>query len=121
MEEIAINAREAEILRRAVRAIVELLAENDYQATVEACAKSRLSPDDIRGVIEEYGHHLIRPPEDAYADLDAIRVTQASEPTWSVRAPVYTANEGRSDLTLELTIIQSSGEIRIEMDDLHVL
>jgi hypothetical protein len=39
---------------------------------------------------------------------------------WSVRFDLWTADEGRSDLTLELTV-EETDPLKIELDDLHVL
>ena len=71
--------------------------------------KSRLTGDDLRNVIRNYGRKVVSPPPDAYNKLDAVQVTGATVPTWSVRAPLWTEEEGRSDLTLELTIAVGPG------------
>lgn len=114
-------SEEMNVLRKAVRNIMDLLARGDYQAAVDACVESRLNADDIRLAVEGYGRRLVCPPGDVYADLDVVRVQGASEPTWSVRAPMWTAEEGRSDLTLELTFAQANDGVHLELDDLHVL
>ena len=110
-----------EILRREVRRVVGLLAERDYDSVVQTCSQSRLTSDDLRNVIHQYGGRIIPPPVDAFVNLDAIRIADLPKPGWSVRVPLYTAEEGRSDLTLELTIILADQGIHIELEDLHVL
>ena len=107
-------------LRSTARRLVDLLTHEDYVLAVEYCAKSRLSSDDLRNVIREYGRKLAPPPLDAYNNLDAVQVKSAVVPTWSVRVPLWTKEEGRSDLTLELTIALDSGVQKVELDDLHV-
>jgi hypothetical protein len=108
------------VLRSATREIVDRLAEGDYERAIKRCDKSRLTKDDLRTVILDYRRTVVSPPTDAY-ELDAVEVKGAAVPTWSVSAPLWTAEEGRSDLTLELTISLGTGAPYIELDDLHVL
>ncbi len=110
-----------DVLRSAARAMADQLARGDYQSPVEQSVKSRLTSDDLRTVVRDYGRKLVSPPGDAYKNLDAIPVKGAAVPTWSVRAPLWTEEEGRSDLTLELTIAVGLGAPSIELDNLHVL
>jgi hypothetical protein len=103
--------------------MVDLLVRGDYESAVKVCIKSRLTSEDLRTIIRDYGRKLVSPPAEVYNKLDAIQVKDASVPTWSVRAPLWTKEEGRSDLTLELTIIVmlGSGPPSIALDDLRVL
>jgi hypothetical protein len=52
--------------------------------------------------------------------MDSIQVRGATQPRWSVTMPVWTKEEGRSDLTAELTIIDRGNGFAVEFDDLHV-
>jgi hypothetical protein len=108
-------------LSSTTRDLAELLARGDYDSVVGRCVKSRLTSHDLRTVIRDYGRKLVSPPVDAYKNLDEVQLSGAAVPTWSVRAPLWTAEEGRSDLTLELTIALGAGEASVELDDLHVL
>jgi hypothetical protein len=110
-----------EQLKRTTSEILSRLARGEYDSVVNSASKSRLTSNDLRAVIEDYGRHLIPPPPEASELVDAIRVDRAVVPTWSVRTPVWTREEGRSDLTLELTISIDSGRPSVELDDLHVL
>jgi hypothetical protein len=101
--------------------MVDHLVREDYESAVRRCVKSRLTSDDLRTVIHDYGRKLISPPADAYNSLDAVQVKGAAVPTWSVRVPLWTREEGRSDLTLELTIAVGPGAPSVELDDLQVL
>jgi len=112
---------EIAILRQACHEIAGLLASGDLDSVIGACASARIGADDLRDAIDQYGRRLIPPPTSAYANLDALRIKHADNPTWSVRAPMYTAEEGRSDLTLELTISFHGDRVKVELDDLHVL
>lgn len=106
-------------LATVVRDFVIKLAAGDFEAVVAECSASRLSSDDIRGVIAEYGKTFIAPPTNAYRDLDAVPVRDSAA-IWSVRAPLWSEEEGRSDLELQLTIGQRGDRWVIELDDLLV-
>lgn len=100
--------------------IMELLATGRYEALVRRCAASRLSAADIRTVIQGYGRQVVVPPPSAYRMLDVVQIRKADIPTWSVRMPLWTAEEGRSDLTIELTIAIGTDSASVELDDLRV-
>jgi hypothetical protein len=49
-------------------------------------------------------------------------VTNATEPTWSVRFDLWTVEEGRSDLSIEMTLIdRGDRDLAVEIDNVHVL
>jgi hypothetical protein len=48
-----------DILRLATREIVDRLAEKDYESAIRLCAKSRLTNDDLRTVIRDYGRTVV--------------------------------------------------------------
>jgi hypothetical protein len=110
-----------ESLEPLVRALINRLANGEYDALLDQCSTSRLTADDIRQVIEDYGRTFVEPPPSVYNNLDAVAVRGAKQPTWSVRAPLWSKEEGRSDLTLEVTVIHDGDRWRVELDDLHVL
>lgn len=111
----------SQLLESAVRQVVNHLAHGKYREAVEGCDASRLTAEELREVVLDYGRTLSVPPADAYTELDAIRIRGSSPQAWSVRAPLWTWEEGRSDLTLELTVVLDGNRSSIELDDLHVL
>jgi hypothetical protein len=108
-------------LESIVHRIATQLASGDFDGTIAECSASRLRAEDLSKVIQEYGRTFVQPPTNAYAALDAVAVRGTALPTWSVRAPMWSEEEGRSDLTLELTIAQDGQRWNVELDDLHVL
>ena len=105
-----------------IRRISTLLAERRYEDLAQLCAGSRISAEDMREAVASYGRTLVQLPEDAASLVDSMRVTGASNPTWSVVVPLFTREEGRSDLSLELTVTESKpGLVAVQLDDLHVL
>lgn len=101
--------------------VVKLIIDRQYKRAVEVCAVSRLSAEDLEKVIREYGRTLIDPPEDIHKRLDSIACTNTDIPTWSVHVPLWTREEGLSDLFLELTISRDGNMWQVELDDLLVL
>ena len=112
------------VFERQVRSIVidllVLLADGDYESIMERCGYSLLDDDDLRTAVAEYGRTVIAPPAD-YAFLRACELRARAIPTWHVDADLWTEEDGRSDLTLEMTIeFEASGPV-IGINNLHVL
>ena len=106
----------------AVRGVVERLVRGEYREAVAQCDTSRLTADELRAIVLDYGRTLTTPPADAWEHLDAVRINDASRRAWSVRVPLWTREEGRSDLTIEMTVVLDAvGLPRVELVDLHVL
>jgi len=70
--------------------------------------------------MQNYGRTFVRPPSNFDEYLDLIAIEGSFPPAWSIRAPLWTVEEGRSDLTLELTIANAPEGMVIELDDLRV-
>jgi hypothetical protein len=105
-----------------VRNVAAWLVEGNFLAIENRSGGVRLTADMIRQAVAEYKKHLIMPPNQAFTCLDAIRVTNSNCPTWSVRLDLWTAEEGRSDLTIELTISDQHKEVlTLEVDNIHTL
>ena len=101
--------------------IATQFAYRQYEAVLQRCETSRLTADQIQTVIALYGREIVVPPPNAYQSLDLVRVGDDASNIWSVRAPLFSSEEGRSDLTMELTVKLVSGLVEVEFDDLHVL
>lgn len=105
-----------------IRLIVGLLVSGDYDAIESRSRGVRLNAEQMKEAVQTHGHTLQSLPETSYAELDVIRVIRATCPTWSITVPLWTIEEGRSDLTLECTVIDNGlPELDIEIDNLHVL
>jgi hypothetical protein len=105
-----------------VRQLIAWLVAGDYDAAAHCSHGVRLSADQMRQAVLAYGRTLTMPPAAAFDEIDAIEVKSARSPTWSVRFDLWTVEEGRSDLSLECTLIDHGvGKIDVEIDNLHVL
>lgn len=107
-------------MRNIVKCIVTHLVRKEYAAAEAMTCGVRLTASDLRSVIEDYGRTLIMPPKESLDDIDVRQVQGAHPPCFSVWCSLWTAEEGRSDLTLELVIAESKDSYRIEIADLHV-
>jgi hypothetical protein len=108
-------------LETAVRVIVDLLVRHEY-GVVEAITRGkRLDAGELALAVDEYGRTLVPPSDDWWS---TVRVTPLQKPssTYHVAAPLWTAEEGQSDLTLELQLEESiPGVFDTEVLDIHVL
>lgn len=103
-----------------VQNIVQLLVDEEFQKIETLTAGIRLSANEIRTAIYEYGCTLILPPLSEYKTLDIVRIKDAAVCSWSVRMNLWTQEEGKSDLSIALTIKEKDGVAAVEFDDIHV-
>jgi hypothetical protein len=104
-----------------VRQIIELLVAKEYDQIVRVTDGQQLDATTIENIILGYGRTVVLPPDSAFDHLDVVRVQNVYAPRWSVRMDLWTAEEGRSDLSVELTVIDGEKGQVVELDDFHVL
>jgi hypothetical protein len=110
-----------EKIKKIVERLVLDLIDGNFSKLVESGEAGRLTAYEIQNVLNEYGGTLSIPPEEAYNDMEILLVENAHESTWVADFDLWVNNK-RSDLTLSCTIIESeNGELKIAIDDLHVL
>jgi hypothetical protein len=105
-----------------VRRLIELLAAREYDAIASWTNGIRLSSEEIRYGIEEYGRAVTLPPKEFYfRSIDVIRVTNSEPACWGVVFPLWTVEEGMSDLSVEITVTrQGSSNMSLELDNIRV-
>jgi hypothetical protein len=109
-------------IRDTAHHVVGMLVAGDYAGLEEASRGRRLTAEHLRQAVEEYGRELRMPPVSVFDNLDVIEFEDATPRGWSVLVDLWTVEEGRSDLTLELVLTDTGGELYdIEIHDLHVL
>lgn len=111
-------------IRATLRYIVELLVEGNYQGLYDFTNGAHLTALQIRDAIRDYGKSLVTAPDAAYDNPDVIEVADTEPPRFSVRFDLYTKEEGRSDLSVEMTLVESGGQsdkLECELDGIHVL
>jgi hypothetical protein len=105
-----------------VHRLVELLVAEDYDGIEEATRGRRLTAEQMRQAVEEYGQGLQMPPEVVFDNLDVNEIEGAIPRAWWVSVDLWTVEEGRSDLTLEIRLTDTAEELYdVEIDNLHVL
>lgn len=105
-----------------VRTVVDLLVRGEFQSLAAMTRERRLTAEQMKAAVESYGRRLAPPPDDAWDLIDAVRVRGPRHATYDVEFPLWTEEEGRSDLSLSLTIKWfTPGLFEAEIDDIHVL
>lgn len=100
-----------------VKAAVDALSAGDYAGAVRAVDASRCSLADLKRVVDRYGRTLTAPPD---TDWDVIAFAPPAPRGWSVHAPLWSAEEGRSDLELRFTVERRDEALHVTLDDLLV-
>lgn len=104
-----------------VRLVTQKLVEKDYGFLESLSGGVRLSADDMSLAVEGYGRTLIVPPPNT--EYFEVVETEGDLPRrWAITLDLWSMEEGRSDLSVVLTIIESESEIMdVEVDDILVL
>ncbi len=108
-------------IQKTAKRLVTMLAARDYAGLESWSNGVRLNRAEMESAVRAYGRTVILPPGDTIPNLDAVKVRNAEPKRWSVGISLWTKEEGRSDLTLEVTMIGSDGDLMdVEIDDIHV-
>ena len=106
----------------AVGSVVDLLVRGEYEAVERITEGDRMSAEEIGEAISEYGRTLVRPDRAEWWPLVVVTPVTAERGKLHVEAPLWTAEEGRSDLTLELWLTEFAPELyRPTLLTIHVL
>ncbi|MBI4954507.1 MAG: hypothetical protein HY908_20955 [Myxococcales bacterium] len=106
--------------RVALRRLVDDIVAGRYSALESDGRIGRLTGDEVRRAIEVYGRKLMTPPPDAIDSAEAYPVENLPK-RFAIDLPLWTEEEGRSDLTLLLRLDDAGDEPRVSIDDLRVL
>lgn len=106
----------------AIRVIIDLLVRGQYE-TIEKLTRGRhLSADQILAAVTGYGRHLTIPGNGWWDAVIVTPITPSHGKGFHVAAPLWTYEEGPSDLTLELRLTETVQQVfESEVLDLHVL
>ena len=108
------------VSRNAVVDIISLLVAGDYKGIELVSNGINVKANELEAAVRDYGRTLVMPDAE-HLLIDEVRVNGRVPPTWSVTCTLWTKEEGRSDLSLELTVIRRADRAVIEVDGLHVL
>jgi hypothetical protein len=108
-------------LERTLAHIVGMLVRGDYAGLEDLSGRNRLHAVDLEDAVKTWGRTLALPPNGNPIGADVVPIAGSDPSRWSVWLPLWTAEEGRSDLTLELTLVDGEGpEYGVEIDNLEV-
>lgn len=105
--------------RELVENVLSLLVAGDFQGIERLSNGERLTAKEIEDAVREYGRTLIRPPSGDF-EIEEIALRGPGLTGWSVVCELWSREEGRSDLSLELTVLRKSDCAVVEVDNLRV-
>jgi hypothetical protein len=109
-------------LQNTLTKLYKLFVEEQYSDIFDWSNGIRLTEEQIREAIKDYGEVIIFPPTTFFNDVDIVEINSSNPSKWAVTFPFWTKNEGKSDLSVEITCIDSLDDIyTIEVDNIHVL
>ncbi len=108
-------------LETAVGVVISLLVRGEY-ATVEALTRGRrLSATEIEYAVRSYGQRLCQPPPGCWQRASVVPVVGVAPAVVMVDVPLWTDEEGESDLVLSLRLTEiATRAFATEVLDLHV-
>jgi hypothetical protein len=104
-------------LKQEVARLVHDLAAKRYRELVVDGRGGRLSEQEMQTAITGYGRTLLPLPEEAWSLVDLYEQVGGL----ALDVPLWTVQEGRSDLTLSLSVKNSMSGYTLTIDDIHVL
>jgi hypothetical protein len=109
-------------LETAARIAVDLLVREDFDTLIRMDQGGRVSAAALERTIADYGRTLVSPPHEWWSTVTITPVHRDGTPTLHAAVPLWTTEEGRSDLTLELEMTEIAPETyETALLDLHVL
>jgi hypothetical protein len=110
-------------LYTAIRTTLGLLVDGEYDTLAAMTSGKRLSGAEIRDAVRSYGRTLVQPPGDGLPDdLELVDVHGDGPRRVAATMSLYTAEEGRSDLSLELLLTAVAARLwTVQIDNIHVL
>jgi hypothetical protein len=109
------------VRNKLVAQLVQQLSVGDFEGALRSAPRSRVNAEQIRNAVQQYGRTLVPLPAESYELIDHVVVLGSSPLAWSVVVPLFTKEEGRSDLSLELSLVEQAADgHHIEIDDIRV-
>ncbi|WP_149086342.1 DUF7668 domain-containing protein [Pseudomonas prosekii] len=99
--------------------LVDALVNGDFDKISAKKWYGRLNKHDIETRLSEYGNTLVSPPASFVDKIDTYEYNDGS--SLALNVPLWTEEEGMSDLTLSLELIHDGTKARLQITDLRVL
>jgi hypothetical protein len=105
-----------------VAQIVDALAKGEYERVIKMAPTSKVNAAELHAAVKEYGRSVLPLLEHEWNRIEYMEITGSRPQSWFAVVPVFTVEEGLSDLSLELTLTAAeSGQYAAEINGLHVL
>ncbi len=102
-----------------IKKIVCNIANKKYDLIKANGLNGRVEINDLKRVINEYGCTIVPIPEKGFLIAEVYSIN--SNDKFDIYLPLWTKEEGRSDLTLSLSCYNNNGKPKVEINDLRVL
>ena len=111
-----------EHLAKTLKHVDQLLHSGDFVGLEKFSGGTRLSAAQIKFAIEDYPEALAPRPNYELEDGAIVAIRDSIPPSWSVYLHLWRRGGGRSDLTAELTLIDTGQDLYgVEIDNIYVL
>lgn len=111
-------------MQQTVVRLMNLLVEQKYAEIAKWSKNIRLTEDEIKEAVDRYGQKLLLPPKDFLNTVNFIETVEENDgrKRWYVVFDLWMEMDGKSDLSVEATFIDSTKEhYDIEVDNIHVM
>jgi hypothetical protein len=109
-------------LETAIRVVIDLLIRGEYGVIEKMTQGRRLSAAELEDAVTSYGRRLVGPPDGWLNLVDVVPIDEGELSSFFAAVPLWTEEEGRSDLTVELRLTEIAQQVYdTEVLDLHVL
>lgn len=102
-----------------IQELIVCLVRKDYQGIAMRGWLGRLTIRELEDAVMSYGRELTLPSEGFLDRTDVYELDDGAG--WSLDVPLWTLEEGLSDLTLSLDLKSDSDGLTLGISDLHVL
>jgi len=113
----------SEMIPRAIQGELEKLVQDIVNSRWEEIQRDdrigRLTKDELEKAIGEYPGSFVLVPDEGYRIANVNKISGKN--AWRIDLPLWTHEEGRSDLTLAVTAKIVDGKVSIEIDDILVM
>ena len=113
-------------IKKTITKLIQLFVEREYLEIANWSKNIRLTADEIKEAIDDYGsgQKVITPPADFFNEVDFMQIVDADNgrKQWYIVFNLWMEEEGESDLSVESTFIEATGEyFDIEIDNIHTM
>jgi hypothetical protein len=109
-----------EPVRAALDQVIPLLVADRMEDIERIERGGRMKAGEWRRAIAQYGRTLTTSPSDDFDAASVVPMQDQHRSGWSVWYRLWTKEEGRADLGVQLTVYYDGRNVEIEADDLRV-